>query len=209
MSLSGRMTSRRTSSTKHKTSILAETLKQKFHVDTGERNNGHANCANATPLINKLERYSDEELQEYKQVFDMFDTDRSGAIGLGELEIAMQNLGLDPKPEDLERIINEVDQIGNHEIDFDEFCEVMNKLNQKQNGWNQVVRECFEVFDRKKNGHITKEEFEATLRELGDFTNSSVIDEIFADVDVDANGIIDYDEFSFMVKNYLLDEDVF
>ncbi|TKR69919.1 hypothetical protein L596_022008 [Steinernema carpocapsae] len=135
--------------------------------------------------------------------------DRSGAIGLGELEIAMQNLGLDPKPEDLERIIAEVDQIGNHEIDFDEFCEVMNKLNQKQNGWNQVVRECFEVFDRKKNGHITKEEFEATLRELGDFTNSSVIDEIFADVDVDANGIIDYDEFSFMVKNYLLDEDVF
>ncbi|VDK21956.1 unnamed protein product, partial [Anisakis simplex] len=60
----------------------------------------------------------------------------------------MKNLGLEPQQDELEQIIEEVDQIGNHEIDFDEFCDVMKRLNAKKRSWNEVVRECFTVFDR-------------------------------------------------------------
>jgi Ca2+-binding EF-hand superfamily protein len=50
----------------------------------------------------------------------MFDADRSGAIGLDELESAITNLGMDPKQIDVEMLMKEADKRGNHQIDFDE-----------------------------------------------------------------------------------------
>lgn len=41
--------------------------------------------------------------------------------------------------------------MGNHEIDFHEFCDVMKRMSDKQNSWNDVTRECFAVFDRVSN----------------------------------------------------------
>uniref|UniRef100_A0AC34G6L6 EF-hand domain-containing protein n=1 Tax=Panagrolaimus sp. ES5 TaxID=591445 RepID=A0AC34G6L6_9BILA len=61
------------------------------------------------PLVTHLDKYTAEELQEYRQVFNMFDADRSGAIGLDELENAITNLGVDSKTVDLESIIKEAD----------------------------------------------------------------------------------------------------
>uniref|UniRef100_A0A914RN88 EF-hand domain-containing protein n=1 Tax=Parascaris equorum TaxID=6256 RepID=A0A914RN88_PAREQ len=42
-----------------------------------------------------------------------------------------------------EEELQEYHQIGNHEIDFDEFCDVMKRLNAKKCSWNEVIRECF------------------------------------------------------------------
>ncbi|GMS78836.1 hypothetical protein PENTCL1PPCAC_1011, partial [Pristionchus entomophagus] len=153
-------------------------------------------------------RYTDEELQEYRQVFNMFDTDRSGAIGLEELEAAMRNLGLEQTRDELDKIIDEVDQRGNHEIDFDEFCEVMRRLYEKKSSWNEVIQQCFAVFDRSEAGCISKRDFHYVLREFGDITDNTIIEEIFNEVDVDGNGVIDADEFSYMVRNYMNDDDI-
>uniref|UniRef100_A0A7E4VVL8 Calmodulin n=1 Tax=Panagrellus redivivus TaxID=6233 RepID=A0A7E4VVL8_PANRE len=161
------------------------------------------------PLITRLDKYSANELKEYRQVFNMFDADRSGAIGLDELENAIANLGMDPKTVDLESVIKEADKRGNHQIDFDEFCEVMHTMSQKNKSWNEVIKECFSVFDRNESGLISRKDFEFILREMGGIDNSSLIDELFAEFDVDSDGFIDFDEFSFLVKNYLTDDDVF
>ncbi|GMR56538.1 hypothetical protein PMAYCL1PPCAC_26733, partial [Pristionchus mayeri] len=135
-------------------------------------------------------------------------SDRSGAIGLEELEAAMRNLGLKQTKEELNKIIDEVDQRGNHEIDFDEFCEVMRRLYEKKSSWNDVIQQCFSVFDRSEAGTISKRDFQYILRELGDITDNTIIDEIFNECDVDGNGIIDADEFADMVRNYMTDDDI-
>jgi Ca2+-binding EF-hand superfamily protein len=113
------------------------------------------------------------------KVFDMFDADRSGAIGLDELEIAITNLGMDKSQIDLEMLMKEADKRGNHQIDFDEFCEVMKATSEKTQSWNEVIRECFNVFDRvckkfnvrnnylpnlqSESGLISKKDFEFVL----------------------------------------------
>uniref|UniRef100_A0A0K0DFP2 Troponin C n=1 Tax=Angiostrongylus cantonensis TaxID=6313 RepID=A0A0K0DFP2_ANGCA len=135
-------------------------------------------------------------------------SDRSGAIALDELETAIRNLGLEQTRDELDKIIDEVDQRGNHQIDFDEFCVVMRRLYMKKRSWNEVVKECFSVFDRSESSVISKKDFQYILRELGDITDNQIIDEIFLEADVDGNGLIDYDEFSYMVKNYMTDEDI-
>ncbi|KAI6199678.1 HLH domain-containing protein [Aphelenchoides besseyi] len=91
-------------------------LQAKF---TGSQDQG-SDDGGSIPLIRKLDKYTSEELKEYRQVFNMFDTDRSGAIGLDEMENAITNLGMDPKQVDLEMLIREADKRGNHQIDFDE-----------------------------------------------------------------------------------------
>lgn len=60
----------------------------------------------------------------------------------------MKNLGMNPNEQELESIIDDVDQMGNGEISFDDFCDVMKRVNAKKRTWNEVVRECFHVFDR-------------------------------------------------------------
>uniref|UniRef100_A0A0R3RNJ6 Calmodulin n=1 Tax=Elaeophora elaphi TaxID=1147741 RepID=A0A0R3RNJ6_9BILA len=180
-------------------------LQHKFHHDFSQRQNSGPNA----PLLKaKLAGYSQEELEEYRQVFNVFDTDGSGAIGIDELESAMRNLGLEPQKNELEQIIEEVDQMGNHEIDFHEFCDVMKRLSDKQNSWNDVTRECFAVFDRGESGVVSKKDFQYILSELGDIRDKAVVDEIFAEADVDGDGVLDYDEFTFMVRNYMIDEDL-
>ncbi|CAD6190014.1 unnamed protein product [Caenorhabditis auriculariae] len=200
------MRSKSAEKARHSSSMI-EAIKLKLHSDRGEGASPHGL---SSPLLSQqlLEGYTEEELNEYRQVFNMFDADRSGAIAIDELEAAIKNLGVEQTRDDLDKIIDEVDQRGNHQIDFDEFCVVMRRLTMKKSTWNEVVRECFTVFDRSESGGISKKDFRFILRELGDITDNQVIDEIFNEADVDGNGVIDYDEFSYMVKNYMTDEDI-
>jgi calmodulin len=50
--------------------------------------------------------------QEYQQLFKMFDTDGSGAIGSEELKGAMQSIGLEADDAEIERLIKEVNGMG-------------------------------------------------------------------------------------------------
>uniref|UniRef100_A0A915D2W0 EF-hand domain-containing protein n=1 Tax=Ditylenchus dipsaci TaxID=166011 RepID=A0A915D2W0_9BILA len=169
-----------------------ECISEKIHEIQGKfagnsSEHGSDDGGSGAPLITKLDKYTAAELKEYRQVFNMFDADRSGAIGLDEMENALTNLGMDPK------------QI---------FCEVMKATSEKTQSWNEVIKECFSVFDRSESGLVSRKDFEFILREVGDIHNSALIEELFTEYDVDYDGFIDFDEFSFLVKNYLTDEDV-
>jgi len=185
-----------------RSNIFSGTFRAKFSQDQSSEDGG------STPLITKLDKYTHEELTEFRQVFNLFDTDRSGAIGLDEMENAITNLGMDPKQFDMQMLIHEADKRGNNQIDFDEFCEVMKAMSEKNRSWNEIIRECFTVFDRNETGVIMKNDFEFVLRELGGMNNTALLDELFAEFDVDSDGFIDYEEFAFLVKNYLHDDDI-
>lgn len=83
----------------------------------------------------EMENYTEEELEEYREVFSVFDTDGSGAIGTDELgEVAslfspsilshpcpvrpqaMKSLGMATSDSELSALIQEVDADGNGEI---------------------------------------------------------------------------------------------
>lgn len=68
---------------------------------------------------------TEEQRQEIKEAFDLFDTDSSGVIDAKELKVAMRALGFEPKKEDVRRILNEIDKNGDGVIKYDEFLEIM------------------------------------------------------------------------------------
>merc|ERR1719214_71247 len=66
-----------------------------------------------------------DEIEEIKEAFDLFDTDQSGEVDLKELRSAMQSLGYESKNETIFTMITELDKDGNASLSFEEFLELM------------------------------------------------------------------------------------
>jgi Ca2+-binding EF-hand superfamily protein len=63
-------------------------------------------------------------------------------------------------------------------------------------GLTRVV-EVFRMLDRNLDGIVTKKEFRAALPLLGfDGRNTTVVDQLFDELDVDQSGSVDYDELA-------------
>merc|ERR1712224_336738 len=68
---------------------------------------------------------SEDEVEEIKEAFDLFDNDGSGAISVNELTSAMQPLGFDVKHAVVYNMVADLDADGSGEIEFGEFLDVL------------------------------------------------------------------------------------
>ena len=66
-----------------------------------------------------VEQLSQEQIQSLKDVFDLFDKDKSGSISTAELGDVMRSLGQNPTESELQDMVNEVDtdQSGSIELE--------------------------------------------------------------------------------------------
>ena len=71
------------------------------------------------------DQLSEDQINECRETFKMFDKDGDGTITAKELGIVMRQLGLNPTEDDLLEMIQEVDEDGNGEIEFAEFLTIM------------------------------------------------------------------------------------
>ena len=97
---------------------------------------------------------SAEELQEFRELFDLVDLDHGGSISPDELGSLMETLGLKPNQDELDEMIREIDEDGNGEIEFDEFVQVMSRKVQPTFTQEQV-KQAFKVFAPLQNPNIT------------------------------------------------------
>ena len=72
-----------------------------------------------------LPELTDEQIEEFREAFNLFDLDGGGSIDAKELGTVMRSLGQNPPDEELQAMIDEVDEDGGGEIEFDEFCTLM------------------------------------------------------------------------------------
>ncbi|KAH7721418.1 hypothetical protein AAVH_11033 [Aphelenchoides avenae] len=153
------------------------------------------------------ESFTKEELQEFHELFSMFDADGSGAIGSEELKQAMMSIcGQQTTDGEIDDLIREVDEDGNGEIDFEEFCHCIKRSQNIAESTNkEVIRQCFEVFDQDENGVITLNEFKYIAKEIGDFTDD-LAEQVFSELDISSNGYLTPDQFAAIVEDYLLSD---
>merc|ERR1712154_655692 len=97
---------------------------------------------------------TDEQKQEIREAFDLFDTDGSGTIDAKELRVAMRALGFEPKKEEIKKMIQDIDKDDSGTIDFNEFLEMMTaKMSEKDS--REEIRKAFRLFDDDETGFIT------------------------------------------------------
>merc|ERR1712054_580036 len=128
----------------------------------------------------KAGQLSEEQLDEIREAFSLFDSDASGAIDVRELKAAMRALGFEVKNEELKKMVSDIDGDGNGTIEFQEFLEMMTgKMGEKDT--REAIEKVFKLFDDDNTGE----------EELRDMINQA---------DRDGDGEINIDEFYRIMK---------
>merc|ERR1719217_1657590 len=143
---------------------------------------------------------TEDQIQEFKEAFALFDKDGDGTITTKELGTVMRSLGQNPTEAELHDMINEVDADGNGTIDFTEFLSLMARK-MKDTDMEEELREAFKVFDKDNNGFISAAEPRHVMTNLGEKLTDEEVDEMIREADIDGDGIIDYKEFTKIILN--------
>jgi centrin-3 len=64
------------------------------------------------PGKRRRQELTEEQKQEIKEAFDLFDTDKTGTIDYHELKVAMRALGFDVKKQEVLGLMREYDRDG-------------------------------------------------------------------------------------------------
>lgn len=69
---------------------------------------------------------SEEQKQEIKEAFELFDADKDGAVDYHELKVAMRALGFDLKKAEVLKLLRDHDKTGHGQglMDFDDFFKI-------------------------------------------------------------------------------------
>merc|ERR1711881_68793 len=110
---------------------------------------------------------SEEQIEEIREAFNLFDADQSGAIDLRELKSAMRALGFEVKKEELKKMVADIDDDGSGEIDFGEFLQMMTgKMGEKDS--REDIEKVFKLFDDDSTGKISLRNLRRVAQELGE-----------------------------------------
>ena len=137
---------------------------------------------------------TEEQKQEIREAFDLFDTDGSGTIDAKELKVAMRALGFEPKKEEIKKMISDIDKDGSGTIDFSEFLEMMTaKMSEKDS--REEILKAFRLFDDDETGKISFRNLKRVAKELGENMTDEELQEMIDEADRDGDGEINEDEF--------------
>lgn len=146
---------------------------------------------------------TEDELAEFREIFDLVDEDKGGSISRNELKKLMITLRLKPTEDELDAMMKEVDADGSGDIDFNEFVTVMSRRVQADYTPEQL-KSAFKVFetDSVPNGYVSTEVLEHALTTYGsDKLSSEEASELLATVDPESTGKINYMEFINMMSS--------
>ena len=142
---------------------------------------------------------TEEQKQEIKEAFDLFDTDGSGTIDAKELKVAMRALGFEPKKEEIRKMIQDVDKDGSGVIDFPEFLDMMTAKMAERDPREEMLK-AFRLFDDDESGKISFKNLKRVAKELGENMTDEEIQEMIDEADRDGDGEINEEEFMRIMK---------
>ena len=142
----------------------------------------------------KRTELTEEQKQEIKEAFDLFDTDGSGNIDQKELKVAMRALGFEPKREEIKKMIADVDKDGSGVIDFPEFLDMMTQKMAERDPREEMLK-AFRLFDDEQDGKITFKNLKRVAKELGENMTDEEIQEMIDEADRDNDNAINEEEF--------------
>lgn len=163
----------------YKLNIIQHTTNQTIHSQT------------TNTMSNNL---TEEQIQEFKEAFTLFDKDNNGTISKQELSTVMRSLGLSPSEQEVTDLMNEIDLNGNKSIEFSEFLTLMSRQ-LKQNDSEMELLEAFKVFDKNGDGYISSAELKHVLTSIGEKLSDAEVDEILKEV-ADGQGQINIEQFA-------------
>lgn len=137
---------------------------------------------------------NDDQKQEVREAFDLFDADGSGTIDVKELKVAMRALGFEPKKEEMKKIVSEVDKEDTGRVSFSDFLALMTQKMAEKDTKEEILR-AFRLFDDDETGKISFKNLKRVANELGETLNDEELQEMINEADRDGDGEVSEEEF--------------
>ncbi|KAF8215653.1 hypothetical protein K438DRAFT_2007975 [Mycena galopus ATCC 62051] len=141
---------------------------------------------------------TDEQKQEIKEAFELFDTDGDGAVDYHELKVAMRALGFDMKKAEVLKILRDHDTTGRVDgrslMNFDDFAKIMSERILARDPMDEI-RRAFQLFDDDNTGKISLRNLRRVAKEIGDRLEDDELQAMIEEFDLDGDGEINEQEF--------------
>ena len=144
---------------------------------------------------------SDEE--DYIKLFKLIDKDGDGSLTFREIRLLFKSMGRYINDAEIRKIIKSADKDNNGKLELDEFIMYMEKRNaidKDRTSEDERILKMFSFFDTDRDGLISRKQLKNLLTMSGEEITDEEIDAIMEEVDEDKNGVIDFDEFKYMLK---------
>jgi centrin-3 len=142
---------------------------------------------------------SEEQRQEVKEAFDLFDTDKAGAIDYHELKVAMRALGFDVRKPEVLELMREYDKTSSGRIEYPDFLEILTRKISERDP-NEEILKAFRLFDEENSGFISLKNLRRIARELGEQLSDDELQAMIDEFDKDNDGQISKEEFLAIMK---------
>jgi len=129
---------------------------------------------------------TDEQKQEIKEAFELFDTDKDGCVDYHELKVAMRALGFDLKKAEVLKILRDHDKTNHGLMDFEDFAKISTfpvclaerlatlmplvPVSERILARDPMeeIRRAFQLFDDDNTGKISLRNLRRVAKEIGD-----------------------------------------
>ncbi|CAH8546993.1 unnamed protein product [Heterobilharzia americana] len=145
---------------------------------------------------------TEEQIDELRETFRLFDKDHNGYITIQELCSIMKMFSRPCTLNEAKEMMLHVDKNNDGIIDFREFLELMSPLIISNNIDDTYLWGSFNFFDKDKDGNITSKELKIVLQSLHLKLTDSEIDEMIHEADIDKNGTISFEEFKLIMNKH-------
>ncbi|XP_023230543.1 calcium-binding protein E63-1-like [Centruroides sculpturatus] len=145
-----------------------------------------------------MENYqlSDNQIQELKAAFSMLDKNQDGRVSATEIKFMLDNFGICLTDSTIQHLIQQASGNNDGLIDESEFLAWMASHQQAlMDDETEDLLAAFRVFDRDRNGYITRDELKVAMDLIGEPMSEQQLDDLLELIDVDNDGRINYEEF--------------
>ncbi|KRZ33133.1 Nucleolar MIF4G domain-containing protein 1 [Trichinella pseudospiralis] len=144
---------------------------------------------------NVFAMFTQSQIQEFKEAFNMIDQNRNGFIDKADLLDMYASLGKEVGDEFIDEMINEAPGAINFTMFLTMFGEKMTGTDPED-----VIRNAFQCFDEEGTGSINEHDLRTLLTTMGDRYTDDQVEELFKDAPI-KDGMFNYVEFARMLKH--------
>merc|ERR1712215_47969 len=170
------------------------------HVSTHTKNMAEVD-GKQFDLIIESTGLDSEQVDSLKKGFDGFDKEGAGTVNQTSMQMILKSMGVKINKDDMDGYAAEVDEDESGSFTFIQFCQVAAKFMVEDDveQMKEELKEAFRIYDKEGQGFITTDVLKEILREIDTTLTESDLDNIIEEVDEDASGTLDFDEFQEMM----------
>ncbi|CAJ0640635.1 15329_t:CDS:2 [Entrophospora sp. SA101] len=142
---------------------------------------------------------SSEQLEELREAFETFDTEKTGEMETKNLKVAMRILGIEIKKDEIKNLLEQYEFDENENISFENFCRLM-AIKMSERNLDEEFLKIFKLFDDDDTGKISFKNLKCVAKELGEEINDEQLHEMIEVADLNGDGEVDQDEFIQLLK---------